>query len=147
MFIKIIFQHKMVYECWYALEFYLGICQYWMILWQINICHKIIQYVRQNPIPNVWQMVFAYISIKGWIIDPYIQGLFDGPHEVLVISPQYGKIVNTDRMTRGVNMVMYRGRALRCSLNLSSKFLADSPIYSSSQSTLLHLYLYMTPLF
>ena len=37
--------------------------------------------------------------------------------------------------------------ALRCSLYLSSKFLADSPIYSSSQSTLLHLYLYMTPLF
>ena len=36
---------------------------------------------------------------------------------------------------------------LRCSLYLSSKFLADSPIYSSSQSTLSHLYLYMTPLF
>ena len=34
--------------------------------------------------------------------------------------------------------------ALRCSLNLSSKFLADSPIYSSSQFTLSHLYLYMT---
>ena len=37
--------------------------------------------------------------------------------------------------------------ALRCSFNLSSKFLADSPIYSSWQSTLSHLYLYMTPLF
>ena len=37
--------------------------------------------------------------------------------------------------------------ALRCSLNLFSKSLADSPIYSSSQSTLSHLYLYMTPLF
>ena len=37
--------------------------------------------------------------------------------------------------------------ALRCSFNLSSKFLADSPIYSSSQSTLSHLNLYMTPLF
>ena len=37
-------------------------------------------------------------------------------------------------------------QALRCSLNLSSKFLAASPIYSS-QSTLSHLYLYMTPLF
>ena len=36
--------------------------------------------------------------------------------------------------------------ALRCSFYLSSKFLADSPIYSSSQSTLSHLYLYMTPL-
>ena len=37
--------------------------------------------------------------------------------------------------------------AFRCSLNLSSKFLADSPIYSSSQFTLSHLYLYMTLLF
>ena len=37
--------------------------------------------------------------------------------------------------------------AFRCSLNLSPKFLADSPIYSSSHSTLLHLNLYMTPLF
>ena len=36
---------------------------------------------------------------------------------------------------------------LRCSLNLSAKFLADSPMYSSSHSTLLHLYLYMTLLF
>ena len=36
--------------------------------------------------------------------------------------------------------------ALRCSLNLSSKFLADYPIYSWSQSTLSHSYLYMTPL-
>ena len=36
---------------------------------------------------------------------------------------------------------------LRCSLNLSAKFLADSLMYSSSHSTLLHLYLYMTPLF
>ena len=37
--------------------------------------------------------------------------------------------------------------AFRCSLNLSAKFLADSPMYSSSHSTLSHLYLYMTPLF
>ena len=36
--------------------------------------------------------------------------------------------------------------AFWCSLNLSQKFLADSPIYSSSHSTLLHLNLYMTPL-
>ena len=33
-----------------------------------------------------------------------------------------------------------------CSLNLSAKILADSPIYSSSQPSSLHLYLYMTPL-
>ena len=37
--------------------------------------------------------------------------------------------------------------AFKCSLNLSPKFLADSPMYSSSHSTLLNLNLYITPLF
>ena len=37
--------------------------------------------------------------------------------------------------------------AFRCSLNLSANVLADSPMYTSSHSTLSHLYLYMTPLF
>ena len=36
--------------------------------------------------------------------------------------------------------------AFWCSLNLSAKFLADSPIYSSLHPCWLHLYLYMTPL-
>ena len=36
---------------------------------------------------------------------------------------------------------------LICSLNVSPKVLPDSPIYSSSQSTLPHLYLYITPPF
>ena len=39
-------------------------------------------------------------------------GLFDSSHEVLVLSPQYGKIVNSNSMTRGVKVVMYRGRGL-----------------------------------
>ena len=37
--------------------------------------------------------------------------------------------------------------ALMCSLYLSPNVLPDSPMYSSSQSTLPHLYLYITPLF
>ena len=37
--------------------------------------------------------------------------------------------------------------AFRCYLNLSANVLADSPMYSSSHSTLSHLYLYMTPSF
>ena len=37
--------------------------------------------------------------------------------------------------------------ALMCSLNLSAKVLPDSPMYSSSQSTLPHFYLWITPLF
>ena len=61
--------------------------------------------------------------------------------------PKMVKLSMVTLWTRDVNMVMCGGWGLRCSLYLSSKFLADSPMYSSSQSTLSHLYLYMTPLF
>ena len=55
----------------------------------------------------MWQMVFANVSVKGWIIGPYVQGFFYGPQEVLVLSSQYGKIVNSDIMTRDVMMIIY----------------------------------------
>ena len=42
----------------------------------------------------------------------------------------------------------YMGQGgFKCSLNLSPKVLEDSPIYSSSQFTLSHWYLQMTPLY
>ena len=28
--------------------------------------------LKQNLIPYMWQMVYANISIKGWIVDPYV---------------------------------------------------------------------------
>ena len=28
----------------------------------------------------MWQMVFANVSIQGWIIDPNIESFFDGSH-------------------------------------------------------------------
>ena len=40
----------------------------------------------------MWQVVFAYVSIKGWIIDPDIKSFLDGSHESLVLSPHYAKI-------------------------------------------------------
>ena len=43
---------------------------------------------------------------------PLCKGLFYESSEVLVLSPQDGKIVNSDRVTRDVDMVMYRGRDL-----------------------------------
>ena len=42
-----------------------------------------------------------------------IYSLLDGPHEVLVLSSQYGEIINGYIMTRDVGMVMYRGRGLQ----------------------------------
>ena len=36
--------------------------------------------VIQNLIPDVWQMVFAYVSIQGWIVDPNVKSFLDGSH-------------------------------------------------------------------
>ena len=44
---------------------------------------------------------------------PLCTGLFYESSKVLVLSPQYGKIVNSNRVTRDVDMAMYRGRGLK----------------------------------
>ena len=43
----------------------------------------------QNLIPYVWQMVFANIFVKGWIIYSDIQSLFYGSQKVLTFSSHY----------------------------------------------------------
>ena len=58
----------------------------------------------------MWQMVFAYVSIWGWIIDPNIWSFFDGSHEVLVLSSHYTKIIYADIVTNAA-MVTYRDGA------------------------------------
>ena len=53
-------------------------------------------------------MELAYIFVKGWIIDPYVQCFFDSSAEVLVLPPNNVEIFNGDLMTSDVTMVMYR---------------------------------------
>ena len=66
-------------------------------------------------------MVFAYISVKGWIVDPYVQSFFDSSHEVLVLSPHNTEILNSDIVTSDVVMVKYWGRGLQMFLESLSK--------------------------
>ena len=44
-------------------------------MWQMLLPRVLLQIefwgVKQNLIPYVWQMELAYISVKGWNIDPY----------------------------------------------------------------------------
>ena len=79
--------------------------------------------------------------VKGWIIDHDPHDLFDGPIGIVHFLDHYGETVQTDVMPRGVTMVIDGEGALKCSISLSSKMLADSTIYSSLQSTWSHLYL------
>ena len=62
--------------------------------------------VLKYLIPNVGQLEHAYVSIKGWIIDPDVHGLLDGHGDLVYLSTHYGEIVHTDAMTRGVTMVL-----------------------------------------
>ena len=57
-------------------------------------------------------MVFAYVSIEGWIIDPYVQCFFDCSTEVLVLPPNNVEILNGDLVTRDVAMVIDWGGGL-----------------------------------
>ena len=66
----------------------------------------------QNLIPYVWQMVFANVFVKGWIIISDKQSLFYGSQEVLTFSSHYFKVVNSDIVTRDDRMVVDGGRGL-----------------------------------
>ena len=94
---------------------------------------------EQDLIPYVGQLELANVPVTGWSIDHYVNGLLYGP-SVMHLPIHYEEIVPTDVMTRDVAMVRREG-ALRFSLSFSPKGLADFPMYSSSQSCLLHLYL------
>ena len=39
------------------------------------------------------------VPIKGWIIDPDVPGLLDGPSNTVWLPNHYGEIVLTDVMT------------------------------------------------
>ena len=52
-------------------------------------------------------MVFAHISVKGWIIDPYVQSLFYCSHLVQVLPPNNVEVVNGNIVTSDVAEVIY----------------------------------------
>ena len=92
----------------------------------------------QNHIPYVKQMVFAYVLVQRWIVYPYEQCSFYPSAEVLVIPPHYTNIFHGKIMISDVKVVIDGGRCLECSLSLSQNVLEDSPMSSSSHSTLSH---------
>ena len=47
----------------------------------------------------MWQMVFAYVLIKGWIVDPDEHGFFYQPREILLLPAHYTEVVQGDIVT------------------------------------------------
>ena len=52
-------------------------------------------------------MVFAYVFVQGWDIDPSVYRFFYESHEVLVLPPHYTEIFQCSGMICGVTMVIY----------------------------------------
>ena len=98
---------------------------------------------EQNFVPYMWQVVFAHISVASRVIHSNVDGLLDGSGDAMILSSN-DLGFSTDVLWPVVLSCSQIGDgAFKCSLNLSSKVLANSPIYSSSHSVLPHLYQYM----
>ena len=60
------------------------------LVWDSTICCGMVILLQlefwgpeQNVIPNVWQLVFANVPIKGWVIHSYEYSLFYSSSEFL----------------------------------------------------------------
>ena len=88
---------------------------------------------------NVGQLEPAYVPIEGLIIDPDIYGLLDGPGNVVHLPTNYGEIVQTNAITRGVAIVIEGGGGPEVLLDPFLKSHCQFPKYCSSQPTWSHL--------
>ena len=71
--------------------------------------------IKKYSIPYMVKIELTFISIKGGVLPPY-----------------FLEVILCGVIACIVTMVMYRECSFRCSLNLSSKILEVSPMYSSS---------------
>ena len=60
---------------------------------------------EQGLIPYVGYLLFPYVPLKCWIIDPYIHSLLDGPSKDVWIATFNGDIMYCGIMTTGDDMV------------------------------------------
>ena len=98
---------------------------------------------KQNFIPNMWQVVFANIPVKSRVINSDVNGFFDGSSYTMSLLPIILKFSTDVVWPVALLCSNIVDGAFKCSLYLSSKVLADSPMYSSSHSVLPHLHQYM----
>ena len=95
----------------------------------------------------MWQLLPSNIPIEGWMINPYIYGFLNSYGKVLWLPNHNTEVVNTGEVFCGVCIVINWKGALRSSLSLSPLTLADTLMYCSLHSTLLHLHLQIILLF
>ena len=57
----------------------------------------------------MWKFVFPHIPIEGLVIDPDVHSLFDGPSDGMYLPAYDGEIIQTDRMSHGLAMLINGG--------------------------------------
>ena len=87
----------------------------------------------------MWEVVFPNIPIKGGIVHPDVHSLFDGPGQAVFFSANDFKVSIDVSWPLLLWCTHIGDGAFKCSLNLSSKVLPDSPMYSSLQLIFLQL--------
>ena len=82
--------------------------------------------------------VLSYCSINGWVINSDVYGLLDGPSGAMSLPAYNVEEVHTESMFHGLAVFVDWVGTLRCSLNLFSKVLPNSLMYSFSKCTWMH---------
>ena len=59
---------------------------------------------KQNFIPNVWQVVFANVSVEGRVVDSDVYGFFDGSGHILPLPISDFEILQCCFVTSNVLM-------------------------------------------
>ena len=89
----------------------------------------------------MWQLVFANISVKGWVIDPNQHGFTDGPNHALVFPADYAEIVQRYFMASGIKVAMYSKMELSCVLWTFQQMFCLTPLYNHLHSLPYHTYI------
>ena len=70
-------------------------------------CLRWIIGVLNRTLSHMWgQLELANVPIEGWIIDPDVLGLLDGPCDDVHLNTHYGEVVHTNPVTCDVAMVI-----------------------------------------
>ena len=111
------------------------------------LCHVLLfkhgQVNSYYLIPYIWQLIFAYISDKGWVINSDEDGFFDGSCQIMIFSVHYAKVVDGYIMTSVIMMVMDEQRGFHVFFISFSKCSARLPnvfIFTVHSTTLVSVY-------
>ena len=77
--------------------------------------------IKKYTVPYMVQIELTYISIKCWIVNPYVDGFLNSSGNAMVLPPCYLEVVLCGCVASDATMVMYRGGFLQVFFESFSK--------------------------